>query len=154
MLEDGDKPLLLQMTKPDSNFYKSLAMFKHRCLYANVTKDLHVPYSTAAISSKNPYLEKLSTLKFNAKYPRILEEAEPEEQNEDLNCCFKHDPKRDILREMLSNLRTLTWQRVGVHYDSYFAHIHIAGKMSMFKWEDDPTFDSVHHLVDNFMINL
>jgi hypothetical protein len=72
MLEDGDDPLLLRMSRPgkfpvnkkykllaDSNFYKSLALFKHRCVYANVVKDLHVPYSTAAISAKNPYLQKI-----------------------------------------------------------------------------------------------
>ena len=93
-------------------------------------------------------------MKFNAKYPRILEEESKLEEDEDLSLCFKNDPKKDILREILANLRTLTWQRVGVYYDSFFAHIHIAGKSSMFKMENDPSFDSVHHLVDNFIINL
>jgi hypothetical protein len=49
--------------------------------------------------------------------------------------------------------RTLSWQRVAVHYDSYFSHLHIAGKIAS-KFLPDPTFDSVHHLVDNFVIQL
>jgi len=52
MLEDGDTPLLVELTKTDGIFYKGLSLFSHRILYANVLYDVQVPYSTASIMPK------------------------------------------------------------------------------------------------------
>lgn len=76
MLEDSDEegslPLLASMALPgnllnssktfaddvqESCFYKALEVFRERTLFANVTNDIQVPYSTAAIMPRNPYLK-------------------------------------------------------------------------------------------------
>jgi hypothetical protein len=48
-------PLVCAMAHPQLEFYKGLALFKIRGLYANVRNDGSVPYTTASISVSNPY---------------------------------------------------------------------------------------------------
>ncbi len=77
MLEDDAiNPILLKMSQPsmryidfffnleDSPFIEGLKNFQKRVIYANVLNDIQVPYSTAAITPKNPYLKDLSNKKF------------------------------------------------------------------------------------------
>jgi hypothetical protein len=64
MLEDtveehDNLPILQAMADPNRYFWKALAAFKYRYLYANVQYDLTVPYCTAAIVPRNIYKEKL-----------------------------------------------------------------------------------------------
>lgn len=40
----------------DTKFMKGLERFQTRVLYSNVQNDMQVPYCTAAIVHKNPYL--------------------------------------------------------------------------------------------------
>jgi len=77
MLEDNSSegvPLLVWMANKDAIFMKGLAMFQKRVLYANVRNDLSVPYCTASIVHKNPYLSGKKVIKLSSKYPHIIEE--------------------------------------------------------------------------------
>jgi hypothetical protein len=74
MLEDGvdggSDPLLVEMSKPESEFYQALTKFERRVLYANVLNDLQVPYPTSAIVHRNPYTG--TKPKCLAEYPHIV----------------------------------------------------------------------------------
>ena len=51
---DG-KPLLQVMATPGTSFYRALALFKRRAVYANVRDDRTVPFCTASIRKHNIY---------------------------------------------------------------------------------------------------
>lgn len=72
------RPLLEVMTDPESTFYKGLARFKSRALYANITNDRSVPYFTACIDSCDPYtdLDKI-VLHSDHSHSVLLDEEKP-----------------------------------------------------------------------------
>jgi len=56
MLEDDEiEPLLMKMAEPAYEFFQALQIFPSRILYANVSHDIQVPYTTSAIVSRNPH---------------------------------------------------------------------------------------------------
>jgi hypothetical protein len=161
MLEDTTPqgvPLLLLMAQKDTIFMKGLASFQTRALYSNVRNDLQVPYCTAAIVHKNPYLCGSREIKFSSKYPHIIdlgEEAltldpnEPvttQELSSELGNLFASDMKGDALRSILSSLQTLSWKRYDVVFDNWLSHTHVVMKS---KWLNSVGEDVVLHVVDN-----
>jgi hypothetical protein len=58
-LEDGDfqtntpKPLLYQMTDPESPYFQALSEFRHRTLFSLIRGDFQVPYCTSALLPRN-----------------------------------------------------------------------------------------------------
>jgi len=130
MLEDDDEPLLLKMTYEDSIFMKALKQFEHKILYANVTNDIQVPFSTASILPKNPYLElikKNETIEYHDEYKYIIKPKTDKVEIE-LDISSKGDPKYEVLAKIIKNLNTIEWKRVDVHLPSYFPHDQIIGK--------------------------
>jgi len=164
MLEDETDdgvPLLVKMTLPECSFFKALAAFNNRIAYANISNDIQVPYSTASISPRNPYLSKKRKLVFSSKYPCIIEdEQEPSSANispkavDEEKLYFSNDTKKDYLRVILKNLRSLTWTRVAVCFDSlgymrFLSHEQIVAKRP-FMYGNDGV---VQHLLDHFVID-
>jgi len=79
MLEDDEreKPLLVRMCDRELSFFKALALFRRRSIYANVLRDLQVPFSTSAIMPYNPFTSLAKELKVSKKYGCVLEEPIP-----------------------------------------------------------------------------
>jgi len=80
--QDGSTPLLHQMV--DEDYIRPLKRFKRRVLYANISNDFQVPYTTASLRHRNPYrgnalqgnsndsLVKVSApMLFSKEYPNI-----------------------------------------------------------------------------------
>lgn len=58
LLDGGNEnQLLLEMSHPDSVFYKGLALFSHIYIYSNGRADNTVPFCTSSLSQKNKYKE-------------------------------------------------------------------------------------------------
>lgn len=55
--KDG-RPVLEQMADPKSVFYKALASFKYLMLYANSINDRTVPFYTAYLTNKDPFVNR------------------------------------------------------------------------------------------------
>jgi hypothetical protein len=55
--EGGENQLLLEMSLPDSVFYKGLALFSHIYIYSNGRADNTVPFCTSSLSQTNKYKE-------------------------------------------------------------------------------------------------
>ena len=74
LLEDSafssSKPLLAHLADPNSMFFKTLARFKRRVLYANLIGDFQVAYSTSSIRH-NPHPAP-SDLTFHPDWPVIV----------------------------------------------------------------------------------
>jgi hypothetical protein len=51
----GENQLLLEMSLPDSVFYKGLALFSHIYIYSNGRADNTVPFCTSSLSQRNGY---------------------------------------------------------------------------------------------------
>lgn len=85
-----DRPLLSVLADKDSVFFKGLAMFTHKVLYANVTNDRSTTWYTSAISRYDPFVDLSAvTVNYLPKYaPIILDPDDPVQlaapQNEDL----------------------------------------------------------------------
>ncbi|CAK7890924.1 lipid droplet phospholipase 1 [[Candida] anglica] len=54
-IEKRQLPLLVWMAEPQSFFFKALAKFKHRSLYANIINDKRTCWFTSAISIMDPF---------------------------------------------------------------------------------------------------
>lgn len=52
---ENPRPVLEQMADPKGDYYKALASFKHRILYANAANDRTVPFFSAYIIGKDPF---------------------------------------------------------------------------------------------------
>lgn len=151
MLEDGDEPLLLKMTYEDSIFMKALKLFEYKILYANVANDIQVPYSTASILPKNPYLEsikKKENIEYHDEYKYIIK-PKTDQAEILLDISSKEDPKYEVLAKIIKNLNTIEWKRVDVHLPSYFPHDQIIGKFWVANVADhvDPI---LNHVSDHF----
>lgn len=72
---DTNRPLLQVMTELNGPFWKGLAMFRVRRLFANTANDRTVPYCTAAIAQHNPYRREniIPVAKDPKRYPSIVE---------------------------------------------------------------------------------
>ncbi len=64
------------MANRSSIFYKGLALFKTRTLYANIRNDRLVRYCTASIRHTNPY-RRFAYKRSDPKYPSLVEIDEP-----------------------------------------------------------------------------
>ncbi|CAG8769479.1 2325_t:CDS:2 [Gigaspora margarita] len=70
---DGDEPILSVMSNPEKVFYKALAAFKYRKLYANTRNDRTVPFWTAAIADVDPFIDlKKITIEKNDKFGALI----------------------------------------------------------------------------------
>jgi hypothetical protein len=163
MLEDSTLvgvPLLVLLAQKDTIFMKGLAAFKTRILYSNIRNDLQVPYCTAAIVHKNPYLYGSKEMKCSSKYPHIIDTGEECGLALDLNesnsvhklekeifdNLFINDSKGDHLRSILYSLQTLSWRRYDVLFDNWLSHTHVVMKS---KWINSVGVDVIQHIVDN-----
>ncbi|KAI5854026.1 putative serine esterase-domain-containing protein [Tricharina praecox] len=74
-----DRPLLSVLADKNSVFYKGLAMFANKALYANVTNDRTTSWYTSAISRHDPFADLSAvTVKYLPKYaPVILDPEDP-----------------------------------------------------------------------------
>jgi len=163
MLEDvppdtKELPILVKMSSPDSCFFKGLALFNQRIAYANVMSDLQVPYSTAAMVPRNPYLNGERKLIFSSKYPSIVEDQQDTETSItpssvnaiDIENSYVNDVKKSQLRMILKNLHSLSWLRVGVCYGNlnFLSHEQIIAKRGWMRTKDDV----ILHMVDHFAV--
>lgn len=74
------RPLLLCMADPQLPFYKALALFKTRTLYANVVNDHRTEWYTAGINEVDPYMRNSSYIRgaYMPGYgPIVLDYARP-----------------------------------------------------------------------------
>jgi len=151
-LEDGNNPLLKQMASQDSPYYKGLALFSQRLLYANVFNDLTVPYSTAAILPYNPYANNEKEVILSAVYPHILDRTMQSWRIIASNEMdyFRNDAKAPILREMYKNLNQLDWIRVDVKVEGIFNHETIISKK---KFGLERTYTDISdHILDTLVV--
>jgi len=162
MLEDdenGQQPYLVELTDPSCNYYKALSRFESRSAYANVSGDYIVPYSTASISPKNPYLKGERKLVYHPEYPHIIEDEQDQSMaittaDVEENTIFASDQRKEHLRQILKNLRSVPWKRIGVCYDQlgvmkYVSHTQIASKKSWMTQNDVV----LRHIADHFVLN-
>lgn len=63
IVDESELPLLYIMTDPSREFYKGLALFKHRILYSNAVNDRTVPFFTSYISVQDPFKKKGHVIK-------------------------------------------------------------------------------------------
>lgn len=110
MLEDDEEcPLLLKLAEPTSPYYRALARFQQRTLYANVLHDIAVPYSTAAIVPYNPFIAGERRVVFSHEYPHILlniAQAAAQQTAEDER--YEEDP---VAKRQLEKLRSAFQQK-------------------------------------------
>jgi len=140
------------MASQDSPFYKGLALFSQRLLYAHVFNDLTVPYSTAAILPYNPYANNEKEVILSAVYPHILDRTMQSWHVVTSNEMdyFRNDAKAPILREMYKNLNQLDWIRVDVKVDGIFSHETIISKK---KFGLEPTYTDIsNHILDTLVV--
>ncbi|KAI9813409.1 MAG: hypothetical protein M1827_004084 [Pycnora praestabilis] len=73
------RPLLAVLADPDSIFIRGLAMFKNRCLYANIINDRSAPYYTTAITRIDPFdqIDSLRIEYLKGYEPNILDPSQP-----------------------------------------------------------------------------
>ncbi|CAG8678369.1 24520_t:CDS:2, partial [Cetraspora pellucida] len=70
---DGNEPILAVMANPEKVFYKALAAFKYRKLYANTRNDRTVPFWTAAITDVDPFEDiKKITVEKDDKFETLI----------------------------------------------------------------------------------
>ncbi|KAM3583644.1 hypothetical protein VKS41_003617 [Umbelopsis sp. WA50703] len=68
-----DKPLLEVMASPDYEFYKHLARFERRLIYANGVNDRSVPFWTAAFEDTNYFSKfKAMDIEFDAGFKAVV----------------------------------------------------------------------------------
>lgn len=147
MVEDQrtEGPILLEMSRPESKYFKALELFSTRILFANVANDIQVNYSTAAILPCNPHT-KGSTLSgsvmvFKEFDHKVFLETLSEEE------FFRRDAKREILVEILKNLQQLEWKRIDVYLNSFWSHEKIVMKR---KWMGQDAKEIIDLIVDQF----
>ena len=137
-LEDDSKsPLLFRMTQP--SFVDVLKKFRRRVLYANVSNDFQVHYSTASISTFNPYNRDASRTKRSTEYPDLTDwslasvHARLRHENaEEVEAFARSDVYRPFLRQMFERLNSLQWERYDAMFLTVFAHEQIINKRSVF----------------------
>jgi Putative serine esterase (DUF676) len=152
-IKDGEK-LLISMTQPASKWMEGLQLFSNHTTYANMQRDLMVPYCTASIYplilnydedslSVNPHNHVIKVHRDN----KVL----------DLEDFFKGKQAYNLASEemkMVLNLRNdIEWMRIDCLFDgftSYFfshSHIYVARQ-----WLNSDGADVVEHFVSNFCI--
>jgi len=153
---DERPPLLVEMTLPDSTFFKGLSLFPNLVAYANVKNDMSVPFCTASIVARNPYIESKEKLVFSEKYAHIIEDhalATEDSMLASLDDAFMKDSKRNELITIVKNLNKLKWKRVSVYFDSwvsYLSHEVIVAKREWMQTENSV----IQHMVDHFLTAL
>jgi Putative serine esterase (DUF676) len=108
-------PLLVEMTLPDSNFFKGLAVFRKRVLYGNVEKDHRTSYQSGTIWPYEKKQKKQYT--YHPNYPTIV----LHEEEEDPLVPFYSEESGEWIAAQ--NLLKLSWVRVGCHFDGWFAKL-------------------------------
>ena len=88
------------------------------------------------------------------KYPHLVIDNEHLSNNaieSDVEQYYSNDEKKEELRKILRNLRSLPWERVGAHYDNsyYFAHELIVARSIFPSFADDVT----RHIISVFSGN-
>jgi len=76
LIDDQEQPLLRKMSAKDSVFYQALSLFGLRMVYANVSLDLTVPFSTAAILPYNPFSTGERQVNISSTYHNVVEGEE------------------------------------------------------------------------------
>lgn len=137
-LED-ENTVLYRMT--EEPFIKPLRLFKRRLLYANVTNDFQVHYSTASISVLNPYNKNPATMARSAIFTDLtmwsLDRMDERKQHDllgdvDVDDFAKDDTRGHLLRAMFLRLNDLKWERYDAVFGTMFAHEQIIFKRSLF----------------------
>eukprot|EP01103_Thecamoeba_quadrilineata_P013707 TRINITY_DN3887_c0_g1_i2.p1 TRINITY_DN3887_c0_g1~~TRINITY_DN3887_c0_g1_i2.p1 ORF type:complete len:381 (-),score=53.73 TRINITY_DN3887_c0_g1_i2:170-1312(-) len=121
MLSDvtlSNKPLLVEMSEPDSVYMNSLALFEDRILFANYLYDYLVPYCTSAIVPYLPTHHATESGKdFSSKYPHVVG-LHIDPQDMDIESAADGQPsffaKDSLESRMIINLRKLSWKRVDI----------------------------------------
>lgn len=141
MEDDLRSPLLHKMT--DESFISVLNKFKRRILYSNVANDFQVHYSTASISTYNPYNRDPARFRRSKQYPDLtewslmmVEQRRRHERAEDVEAFAKSDIQRTVLKEMFVRLNSLHWERYDAVFSTVFAHEQIINKRSIFAGKD------------------
>lgn len=129
LLEDsdaGDEPLLVQLADPAKRYYRGLALFRHRLLCSNACNDLTVGYCTSAISHFNPYAEQQaddSSTHFenpgegHVLVPHVSHDNKHPVDSRPLPAdAFSNDEKGDLLRQLVTQLQQLQWERIDVAF--------------------------------------
>lgn len=113
VLEDSyKKPLLLEMCKLDSSYYKSLKSCKIRVTLCSTPKEeWRVPYQSSAITSFKEF--KCPDKKIGDLVVRILDDFKDNDIQNDQK-FYKGDSKEQMMDEIITNLRKLDWIRIEV----------------------------------------
>ena len=145
-------PLMLRICEDE--YIDVLRKFKHLTLVQNIRFSFQVPYVSAAIDRALPYSRELmkdnflmEAFDFDEKYRDIIDncdkhyELQPEKGEifeERVDGCVVHE-------RIISQLNTLPWRRINVHFrtKSADAHLFIMGDMrrsKLFKnWRNEDT---------------
>ncbi|KAG6541674.1 hypothetical protein Mapa_016939 [Marchantia paleacea] len=140
----GEKPLLVQMvTDKPLPFSSSLAAFKNRTAYANVSGDHAVGWRTASIRRKSE-MPVIDHKPVDKRYPHIVRDE-----------CEEPDPKKapaadPVEEEILAGLNKHRWRRVDVSFKgskSFWASTHTLIQVKNEKTQKAGK-DVIDHIID------
>jgi len=159
-------------------FFQALQIFPSRILYANVSHDIQVPYTTSAIVSRNPHtnpslrdnfeqpeqqpLPKVMSSQMNLSEAFQVPYSTPTESSYKMKSivnnnpiqssseeAFSKDEKKFFLNKILRNLQMLQWNRIDVRFESFLSHELIVSKRDWMREESKQVLD---HLSDIFAL--
>lgn len=142
IIEHG-MPVLQWMTS--DSYISSLRAFKRRSLYANISHDIQVPFSTASILPYNPFQNGDKRRKMSQRFSKGIYKNQQNRHefphivgtcfdsiadSYDSNSTFFHERGEIgvVLRSMLSSLQSLEWRRIACSLNPVGAHVQIIGK--------------------------
>uniref|UniRef100_A0A7S2DDI5 DUF676 domain-containing protein n=1 Tax=Octactis speculum TaxID=3111310 RepID=A0A7S2DDI5_9STRA len=141
---EGTSPLLVRMATEDA-YLDILKKFRRLVCYSNIYYDLQVPFSTGSIRSFNHYRRQGVSTNGHPDFPCItavsitaaasrgdeldVDIIEGGGSHENTESAYNRDDRGAELREMLSALGSLRWERYDVLYrNGVLAHEWIIGK--------------------------
>eukprot|EP01029_Cantina_marsupialis_P014553 TRINITY_DN319_c1_g1_i1.p1 TRINITY_DN319_c1_g1~~TRINITY_DN319_c1_g1_i1.p1 ORF type:complete len:368 (-),score=97.52 TRINITY_DN319_c1_g1_i1:237-1340(-) len=122
---DDNKPILVQMTEPESVFVKALEVFKEKFMFGNVNQDTKVPFATAMAVSRSTTGKTVATFQSNlwmmGSSKHIVSitqnnflELEIMKAGNDVKIIYRQNDEFET--EMITNLNKLSWTKVCVYF--------------------------------------
>ncbi|TYH72161.1 hypothetical protein ES332_D05G235500v1 [Gossypium tomentosum] len=157
--KDGKPPLLLQMASDceDLKFISALLSFKRRVVYANVSFDHIVGWSTSSLRRRDELPKyQIKHLPRGDKYPHVVNVETGKTPTLDVvpyEAQINGTEKIDMEEEMIRALTKMSWERVDVYFKGSRQRLlaHLAIQVKNY-WVNSDGADVVQHMIDNFVL--
>lgn len=121
-----DQTIIQTMSQPRSSFFRALSLFRYPTLVGNTAHDFHVPYSSAMLTSHNPFEASVSI--FECLQSKIHHHsgfgnffvATPTTSSSSIEKEIEYDDQ--LLQDMNNNI---PWRRLAVEFNSMLAHVYL-----------------------------